>query len=119
MSRNRLPARRQGDTVAATYVGASGNQHRLEVTLNAGPDGRVREVFTRLPQLKRDAEMCELIHHACILASVALQHGASMADLRHALGADNLDQPPISILQLVAQLGAAMDEEAQKSPEGA
>ncbi len=93
--RARLPNRRQ-----ATSTSFEHDSHGFALTAGFYPDGRPGEVF--LNSAHANSLLDFLVADAAILASFALQFGASLDDLRHAVkrGAAGKPQSPI---------GAALD----------
>jgi len=79
--RERLPSRRPAITTAFERDGA-----RFEMTIGHYPDGRVGEVF--LNTNRANSLLDFLMSDAAILLSIALQYGASLDELRHALKRD-------------------------------
>lgn len=77
--RERLPDRRQNATVDLRHDG-------LRFTLTVGLDGQgaPKEVFA--DGLKIGAAMAHLLSDACVVISLALQHGVPPAELRKSLG---------------------------------
>jgi hypothetical protein len=80
-ARNRLPNRRPAETIAFER---DGSQYCL--TIGYFPDGSVGEVF--LNHDRGDSLLDVLTSDAAILASLALQHGAPLDEIRHALKRD-------------------------------
>jgi hypothetical protein len=73
MSRTRLPDRRPNVTLTVDWQG-----HALTVTVGFDPaTGAVREVFGNAPR----GQMHAALANSCVAASLALQHGASLAAL--------------------------------------
>lgn len=83
MSRTTLPGRRLNETVDVTFgdetfaicIGFDGN-HRDR--------GRPKEVFATGPKI--GSTMQAIVSDACVLVSIALQHGIGPADLARSLG---------------------------------
>lgn len=107
MTRDRLPDRRQGVTEKLTYRKDQPAEIELSATFNWEDRGRVKEAFCLA--FKEGTDLRTLLHHACIIASVGLQHGASMADFAKAMGEDNPERPPGSILALIMRAGVTID----------
>lgn len=114
MMRDKLPPRRQGVTEMLTYRKDEPGEVGFAVTFNwedvfeGEKNTNLREVFCLA--FKEGADMRTLLHHACIIASVGLQHGATMADFAHAMGEDDPAKKPGSILALIMRAGAVIDE---------
>jgi hypothetical protein len=75
--RERLPDRRRAELVDFEHAG-----RRWTLTIGRNPAGAVREVFLDAPKASPIAEMAR---ESALTASLALQHGASLESLRHAL----------------------------------
>lgn len=80
--RARLPARRP--SVSRAVVWSNGRaEHRFHATVGFCPQtGRALEVFAGG---KTGSDMAHVICDACVLISIALQHGASARALAHSL----------------------------------
>ena len=94
--RNRLPDRRNAVTTTFHRDGAN-----FEMTVGYYPDGRVGEVFLNADRANSLLDF--LMSDAAILASLALQYGAPLDEIMHALKRDvrGLAASPI---------GAALDQ---------
>lgn len=85
MTRARLPNRRPSITVPAAWSTADGQHH---FTLTAGfcpATGALREVFYADGQ-RQGSQMQHTVQDACVLISLALQHGAPVTALAGSLG---------------------------------
>lgn len=79
-NRKALPARRRADTFRFRFRDARGSFH---VTLGYYDEGPVGEIFLNCPKVGTEMET---IARACaVLASIALQHGATLSELAGAL----------------------------------
>ena len=78
MTRTRLPHRRPALTIDTAWQG-----HPLTVTVGMMPNGTPGEVFA---QTAHGGQMQDAIADACVLISIALQHGVQPADLAKSLG---------------------------------
>ena len=85
MTREDLPPRRGADVVTFEHEG-----RRWTATAGRFADGRLAEIFLDAP---KESPLADAAREAAILASIALQHGASLDTIRHAL--DGRDQSPI------------------------
>lgn len=85
-ARNRLPNRRPAETFAFERDGA-----RFEMTAGFYPDGRLGEIFLNADRANSLLDF--LMSDAAILASIAMQYGASLDELRHALKRDSRGKP--------------------------
>jgi len=77
--RERLPDRRPAVTGEVVWSG-----HRIAVSAGFLADGRVGEVFASGARYGSDLQ--RLLDDACVVISLALQHGARPADLGRSLG---------------------------------
>lgn len=111
-ARRRLPQRRIGTTIDLEYVLPNGNKVAFSATFNRGDDGNIAEAFCQAFQ--EGSELRHLLHHNCIIASVALQHGATMASLAHAMGEDH-PKAPGSFMGAIVRAGAALDREDREA----
>jgi hypothetical protein len=73
-----LPARRPNFTRAIDWAG-----HPITVTVGLRVDGSPAEVFA---DSARGGDMAATLADACVLISIALQHGIAPADLAKSLG---------------------------------
>lgn len=106
--RARLSNRRQGVTETLTYRKGEPGEIAFDATFNWDAGGPVKEAFCLA--FKEGTDIRTLLHHACIIMSIALQHGATMADLAKGLGEDDPASKPGSILALIVRAGVAIDE---------
>jgi hypothetical protein len=93
--RRRLPNRRPAETIAFERDGAS-----FEMTVGYYHDGKVGEVFLNADRANSLLDF--LMSDAAILASLALQYGAPLDELRHALKRNSAGQPS-------SPIGTALD----------
>jgi hypothetical protein len=93
--RGRLPNRRCAISTSFERDGAS-----FEMTAGYYPDGRVGEVFVNADRANSLLDF--LMSDAAILASLALQYGAPLDEIRHALKRDGRGQA-------ASPIGAALD----------
>jgi hypothetical protein len=80
-ARDRLPNRRAAISTSFERDGA-----RFEMTAGYYLDGRIGEIFLNADRANSLLDF--LMSDAAILASIALQYGASLDELRHALKRD-------------------------------
>jgi hypothetical protein len=80
-ARERLPSRRSCESIAFEQDGS-----RYRLTIGYFPDGRPGEIF--LNHDRGDSLLDVLASDAAILASLALQHGCTLATIAHALKRD-------------------------------
>src|ERR1700738_3406247 len=95
LRRDRLPNKRACETTSFQRDGAC-----FEMTAGYYPDGRVGEVFLNADRANSLLDF--LMSDAAILASLALQYGAPLAEIRHALKRDSRGQA-------TSPIGAALD----------
>ena len=94
-ARQRLPNRRAAISTSFIRDGAT-----FEMTAGYYPDGRAGEIFLNADRANSLLDF--LMSDAAILASFALQFGASLDDLRHAVKRDAAGNPQ-------SPIGAALD----------
>jgi len=94
--RQRLPNRRPAISTSFERDGA-----RFEMTAGYYPDGRVGEIF--LSADRANSLLDFLMSDAAILASLALQYGAPLDEIRHALKRDVRGEA-------ASPIGAALDK---------
>jgi hypothetical protein len=81
MSRERLPERRPCETLEFERDGV-----RIRMTVGFKPDGQIGEVFLNADRANSMLDV--LLSDAAILASIALQNGATIRQLAHAIKRD-------------------------------
>ena len=99
MTRNRLPQRRGNITVEFVYPpDQAANGHRFVATLGATPAGEIGEIFLRTG--KSEAMMESIARDLAVVASIALQHGASIDEIKSALTklSDRRPAGPLGVL---------------------
>lgn len=94
--RDRLPSRRSAISTSFQRDGA-----HFEMTTGYYSDGRVGEVFFNAARANLFLDF--LMSDAAILASLALQHGCPLDELKHALKRDARGE-------VLSQIGAALDQ---------
>lgn len=77
--RTQLPTRRRNETRQITY-----RQATWMVTVGFDSAGAPREVFATGP--KEGSDMQHVLSDACVVISIALQHGIAPAELSKSLG---------------------------------
>lgn len=85
MTRKRLPDRRPSTNLSIAWATEAGEH---QVTLTAGFDpatGALAEVFYSDGQ-KTGSQLQHTMQDACVIISIALQHGVTVAELAHSLG---------------------------------
>jgi hypothetical protein len=95
-ARNRLPHRRAAETIAFEHAGAG-----FSLTAGYYPDGRVGEVFLNADRANSLLDF--IAADAAILTSLALQYGAPLDEIRHALKRDSRGEA-------ASPIGAALDQ---------
>lgn len=86
MARERLPARRVAETIEIEHATNNGPTRVLAITVGRYDDGRVGEVFVEVPYQQQKFATALLGRDVATLISIALQHGASVEELRDAMG---------------------------------
>lgn len=77
LSREPLPARRQSQTRTIFW-----QNHLITITAGYYDDGRIGETFA---DVERGGHMQATLSDACVLISIALQHGHTLATLSKSL----------------------------------
>ncbi len=95
-NRHRLPNRRRSETMVFET-----GRYKLRLTVGYHANGDIGEVFVNA--LCASSGLDLFICDAAILASIALQHGATLDELRHALKHDGNGNA-------VSPIGAALDQ---------
>jgi hypothetical protein len=93
--RDRLPSRRASQNIAFER-----DNLKYQMTIGLYPDGRPGEVF--LNAAHANSLLDVLAHDAAILASPALQYGAPLETIRHAIKRDSSGNA-------ASPIGAALD----------
>jgi hypothetical protein len=94
-ARNCLPNRRPAETIAFERDGA-----HYQMSIGYFADGRPGELFLNADRANSLLDF--LTSDAAILASIALQYGAPLDELRHALKRDSRGEP-------TSPIGSALD----------
>jgi hypothetical protein len=76
MTRHRLPDRRGAEAFDFVH-----GERRWTATVGRFPDGAVAEIFINA----KPSPLADMVQDAAILASIALQHGASVEVVHHAI----------------------------------
>lgn len=117
MTRETLPARRRSETMDIAFAG-----QRFAITVGWDRAGRAREVFAG--SAKTGTDFSHTLSDACVLISIALQHGIAAGDLAKSLGevpdpagGEGATRPASvigAILQVLGDVPSPGDEEALK-----
>lgn len=78
MTRTPLPNRRPNQTIATAW-----QNHHLTITIGYDLNAAPREVFA---DTAKGGQMADTLDDACVLISIALQHGVTPAALAKSLG---------------------------------
>ena len=97
MTREQLPNRRGCELIGFEHGG-----RKWTACVGRFGDGRPAEVFIEGP---KDSPLLALARDAAILASIAMQHGAPLAVIRHALA--GRDEGPLAAALALIDEGAA------------
>ena len=81
MSRRTLPQRRPNVTMQTSWADPAGAQHLFTVTIGFDNHGKPMELFANHAK----GAMAATLADACVVISLALQHGISPADLAKSL----------------------------------
>jgi hypothetical protein len=96
-TRRRLPQRRSSTTFELNFWG-----HQFAVGIGCYPDGRIGEVFVSAH--KTGGQIEALARDAAILISIALQFGAPLETIQHALTRCGRTNEPASLAAAVVDL---------------
>jgi hypothetical protein len=111
--RTLLPNCRKNIHLNVPFDGSRGRHRTYDVCFGLDDDNIVREVFCDVA--KTGTELQDLVHDACIAASIALQFGARIGELAHSMcelrEENELSGPPASPLGAIACAGAALEAE--------
>ena len=80
--RRQLPTRRRNISTDSAWVGPDGTAHNFAVTIGLDDDLRPMEVFANHAK----GAMAATLADACVLISLALQHGVPVESLEKSLG---------------------------------
>ena len=103
MSRDALPHRRPSATISL-YIA----RDTYAVTAGFYPDGRLGEIFVTAPKVGTDIEA--ILRDGAILLSFALQHGADLDELVHAMTRDGAGNTASVLGRLVEAVKAELAE---------
>lgn len=99
--RRTLPNRRHCVTASTVWQG-----HPVEVSVGFDPaTGDVVEAFA---DIAKGGQMQHTLSDACILASIAIQHGASLDELQKTLGSEKLSVDGRAYVEPTSPVGAAL-----------
>jgi hypothetical protein len=117
--RTRLPNKRDHIVCTVPFKDARGNKHEYRVGFGPDSTGTIWEVFCS--DGKSGSDRQSMIHDGCILMSLALQHGASIADIAHSMSElteeDQSGARPASPFGAIAEAGAALEQELKGAPD--
>ena len=120
MAREKLPNRREGETLLVDHRHSAGTAteqtETMTVSYSRYPDGRIGEVFVNCEN-RRSERSIGLWHDIGIIVSIALQRGATLTELSSAMSRGEINR--LGKIVEVAQspagtlLDALLDVEAQ------
>lgn len=111
--RERLPGRRPSEVIEFNHIETNGNRSPFVATVGRYLDGRVGEVFLDAP--RADSAVGILCHDAAVVMSIALQHGASIQELKDSVARTKLEagQPQSVIGSALDVIAETMKEDIQ------
>jgi len=125
MNREKLPSRREGETLLVDHCHSPGTPaeqtETMVVSYSRYPDGRIGEVFVNCEN-RRSERSIGLWHDIGIIVSIALQRGATLSELSSAMSRGEINH--LGRIVEVAQspagtlLDALLDIEVQSLVEG-
>jgi len=98
--RHALPARRRSTTIRLTLEG-----QKFHVTVGFYDDGKPGEVFADVGKTPQAIQ--QIISDACILISIALQHGVTGEELRKSLAYHD-DGKPYTVIGAICEILTAV-----------
>lgn len=102
MTRQALPTRRHTVTASTVWQG-----HPIEVSVGFDPaTGEVVEAFA---DIAKGGQMQHILSDSCVLASIAMQHGASLNELRKTMGSEKLSVDGRAFVEPTSPVGAALE----------
>lgn len=101
MTRRAIPTRRHCVTASTFWQG-----HPIEVSVGIDPE--IGDVFEAFADIAKGGQMQHTLSDACILASIALQHGASLDELQKTLGSEKLSVDGRAFVEPTSPIGAAL-----------
>lgn len=107
MTRTPLRNRRDAVTQRLTFTHTDLSTTIFDATYGVDRNGVVREVFCK--PFKVGVDMNAILRQASMIISVALQHGATMAEIAHVTGEEDLATAPRSVVGLMVRAGAVID----------
>lgn len=119
MIRRRPPDRRPSQTVAVVWTTEAG-AHRFSVTAGYDPtDGRLCEVFYADGQ-RAGSALQHSVQDACVLISIALQHGVPLSGFAQSLGTVPVlgSMEPASPIGAIVRALSALEAEIIRATEG-
>lgn len=115
MARERLSNRRLSEVFSFSHLEQTGASTPYVATVGYYDDLRIGEVF--IDAVKNESAIGLLCHDAAVLISIALQHGASIEEMRGAIArTQNKDGAPQSVIGTVLDELAAKEKDIKASP---
>ena len=108
-ARERLPNRRPSVIRTITWHEPNGGAIECDVGIGFRMDGRVAEVFAS--DLKGGSTLRLLLEDACVLVSLALQHGIAPAALAHSMGRQPITESETAPASLIGAVVEALADE--------
>lgn len=112
MVRDRLPGRRRSLTIPLCFIAKPNQdgevQSWFDLTIGVDDEGFIKEVFIRADVLRNEFNVA-LAHDIAVGLSIALQHGASVDELRHAVGREWVNRMGKLVNYPSSLLGAVLD----------
>lgn len=110
MSRERLPPRRQTETIEIIHKTPQGDEQSLTLSIGRQTDGRIAEVFVEVPYQQRKFATALLGKDLATLVSISLQHGAELSELNAAMGRSAVNRLGKMVEMPHTILGTILDE---------
>lgn len=112
--REKLPHRRDTDIETIAHVLPDGNAQELIVSVGHYEDGRAAEVFIDMPWDRQKHMTALLGKDVSTLISIALQHGATVEELRSAMGRSEVNRLGRMVDMPHTIVGTVLDHMAKK-----
>jgi hypothetical protein len=109
VTRDRLPNRREADTLEIVHITQQGDEQHFSITTGRAPDGHIGEVFIDVPYQQRKFATALLGKDVGTIISIALQHGATIDELRAATGRSEINRMGTMTVMPHSLIGTVLD----------
>lgn len=112
MTRTAIKDRRANITTSIEWTSSNGPDVKLNVTYGMNDQGYIKEAFCA--GFRAGTDVCALANDACIMMSLLLQHGVTIAHVADACGENRPEGatsgPPASLLGAIAREGVLIEK---------